>query len=124
MENKKRMIDVKLLKPSDDYREDLVLITRILTWISTTIALEQEKHELMMKGFIVLYDEGKISTLLITDDGEHQQKLLKMLQEPPGEYKEKYVACIMSEEPKVVEEKSDDEKSEKEADIPIEIDET
>ena len=118
------MIDVKLIKPSEDYRDDLVMITRILTWISSTIALEKEKHELMMKGFIVLYDEGKISTLLITDDGEHQQKLLKMLQEPPGEYKEKYVACIMSEEPKVVEEKSDDEKSEKETDVPIEIDET
>lgn len=116
------MIDVKLIEPTN-YHDDMVMISRIITWITTTLALEEEKRNLMLRGYIVLNDEDRISVLLICE-GEHEQRLLKMLQQPPGEYKDKYVACVLSEEPKVVEEKTE-EKSESESDdIAIEIEET
>ena len=122
LRKKERMIDVKLIEPTN-YHDDMVMISRIITWITTTLALEEEKRNLMLRGYIVLNDEDRISVLLICE-GEHEQRLLKMLQQPPGEYKDKYVACVLSEEPKVVEEKTD-EKSESESDdIAIEIEET
>ena len=116
------MIDVKLIHPTN-YHDDMIMVTHILEWITSILALEEEKRQLMLKGYIVLYDEDRVSTLLICE-GEHQQKILKMLQEPPGEYKDKYVACIMSEEPKVVEEKCDEYSDSDDDKVSIDIEET
>jgi len=116
------MIDVKLI-PNTNYYDDMLMATKILQWIASLVALEKEKNDLMMKGFIVLCDEGRVSTLLITNP-EHEKRLLQILQEPPGEYKDKYVACILSEEPKVVEEKCETDSDGDSDDVPIEVEET
>ena len=41
--------------------------------------------------------------------GKSQKHLLELLQQPPNEYKEKYIACVYSEEPVCVEERKDED---------------
>lgn len=88
-----------------DY-DAMMYVANLIAWLTTTIADEEQQHKIQLKGFIVLRDnENTVSTLFICD-GEDQTRLLKVLQEPPDEYKEKYVARVPCEEPLPVTEQS------------------
>lgn len=90
---------------SSDY-DAMMIVSNLLAWLCVEIA-ETERNKPKIKGYIVCQDdETTISTLIICNGMEDQNKILKILQDPPEEYKEKYVARIPCEEPNPVYEKT------------------
>ena len=95
--------------------DTMMCITSLLAWMSTTIAQEEEYHSIKVNGYMCVKDQDQvISTIIICDNNESQNKLLKLLQQPPAEYKEKYTACIPSSEPIPVQEQKNDEDDDEE----------
>ena len=79
--------------------------------------------EHILQGTLLIYDKEhfKLNCCLICENPDFTKEVMSILQQPPEEYKEKYVACITSEEPKCVCEK--EEKEEKDETL-IEVEET
>ena len=72
--------------------------------------LEKQYNKIVLNGYFTLIDkEGSFATLLVCYGKENQSQLLKILQQPPNEYKEKYVAYVPCEEPSPVNEEQDKE---------------
>ena len=101
------------------YQEGLLLMNNILQWLALTISSSEENHDIRINGTLCVFDDSKKRmACLIMCEGPSQKRIQELLKEPPNEYKEKYVACITSEEPEVVyeqkgeEAESDEEKEE------------
>lgn len=90
--------------------DNMQAVGNLIAWLTTTIAMNEENHSIKLNGYIVVNedDASTISTLFICEK-ESQEKVLALLQEPPGEFKGKYIARIPSEEPTPVQIKVDDE---------------
>lgn len=86
-----------------DRDEDVMMyVSNLIAWLTTTLATTEEYKHIKLSGFIVLLNkEHTISTLLLCED-KYQKELIKILQQPPEEYKERYEACITCEEPSPV----------------------
>lgn len=118
------MIELSWKEKADCEYIQLMTVSQLLAWLTTTLNEEKERHCIKLSGYMVLCEEdGKISILLITN-GESQKQLLKILQQPPNEYKEKYIACVLSEEPQPVQEKTEEDQDEQNSKCTEEIDET
>lgn len=118
------MIELSWKETTEEDYKRMMVVSNLLAWLTTTLAEDEANHSIKMNGYIVLCDsDGEFSTLIICE-GESQKKLLKILQQPPEEYKEKYVACVLSKEPEPVKEKCEDDESEDEGKVPVEIEET
>lgn len=79
-------------------------ITSYYAWLASELSDNEEHHKLLINGIILAYDKGTYSSVILTDDVENEKKILKIIQQPPNEFKEKYVAHIVSQEPTPVEE--------------------
>ena len=99
----------------ENFRKDLFQqITVFLSWVLA----EVEKEKIDFHGYMVFNGkEGNYHTMLFTD-GVHAKKLLKILQQPPEEYKERYIACIPCEEPNPVHEVKQEQQDEEDIDVP------
>lgn len=100
-----------------NYSEDLILITRIIAWLLEEIDKNWKENyeQLVIPGYITYYDEDERKTFTILFcEGEDQKKIMNILQQPPGEYKGKYIACIPSKEPEVVRALTEEEMKNKE----------
>ena len=82
----------------------MMCVSGLLAWLSATIAQEEEYHDIQFNGYMVAKDKNDCSVLLICSDPQSQKKMLKILQQPPNEYKEKYIARVPSQEPEPVKE--------------------
>lgn len=92
--------------------EGIACMSNLVAWLATALTLEKEKEKIRLQGYIVLYDDSKKSAsalLFCNDDEESQKNILHILQQPPGEYKDKYIARVPCQEPEPVVEKKDDE---------------
>lgn len=127
------MIEVRLIPSGFLKRQSLWVLSQILEWFFEQVdKISQDKDALPCDGYIVIKDNldtcQEVGALLLTKrDGlnsEWEDKLLKILQQPPEKYKGKYVAHILSKEPDVVEEKQDDDEKNETGQIAIEIEET
>lgn len=119
------MIDLHLIK-SASFNEDMMLVSSILNWFIIELNTNPEYEEIQFRGYLVLYDETKQNnaSALILCNGPDQKKIINLLQQPPDTYKEKYIACVVSEEPEPVAETRKSEDTEDEDDIEIAIEET
>ena len=112
------MIELLWKNLSTNHSENLMCITNMLAWLVTTIHQDKEMHNIVLDGYFTILDkEGVFATLLICKGKENQKKLLNILQQPPNEYKEKYIACIHSEEPNPVNEVTDNNSVKKDENI-------
>lgn len=94
------MIELLWKNLSTNDKENMMYVTNLIAWLTTSLAQEKEYHKIVLSGYFTLIDkEGTFATLLVCYGKENQNQLLKILQQPPDEYKEKYVACVPSEEP-------------------------
>lgn len=90
-------------------RYDVMMsVSGLLAWLTATIAQTEEYHSLKFNGYMVAQDKNDCSVLLICGDLPSQKKLLKILQQPPNEYKEKYIARVPSQEPDPVHEEKEE----------------
>lgn len=100
------MIDVSILN-SAGYHENMVLISALIAWLTKSLKDNKEYQDILLEGFVCYYDNmNRVSTLLLCE-GESQKGILEILKQPPGEFKDRYVACVANIEPTpVVEKKS------------------
>lgn len=109
----KKMIEVTWNNVSDDVlTQHLLKFTELMSWLLTSIMNDIELHNIEIRGYVIIHDKDKLCMLIMTDAASGQQEILKLLQEPPEEYKEQYSTCILSEEPHPVQEKVEDDKDE------------
>ena len=98
------------------YKSILVYATVCMEWLLTEISKSDEPIEL--NRYILGKDKNidGCSAHLICADDKSQERIFKILQNPPDEFKEKYIAHILYNEPdpnhKQNEEKSETEKKE------------
>lgn len=84
--------------------------SRMMAWLAAALAQNEEYHNIEFNGYMIVKEEGKeksgCSVLIICGDPVSQNRLLKILQQPPEEYKEKYIARIPCNEPDPVHEQT------------------
>lgn len=87
--------------------------TNLLAWLLTTINHQEEYRNIDFNGYMMVKDKTNgCATLLICGDPSSQKKLLTILQQPPEEYKEKYIARVPCDEPMPVHEQTEEEANE------------
>ncbi len=94
------MIEVnfnKAITPNDA----MMMFTQLMAWLCEEI----KKQDKQISGYLCLLntDDDSVSSLVLCDD-KIKQEVLNLLLEPPGEFKEKYIASCPSVEPIPVEE--------------------
>ena len=108
-------------------------VATLFAWLTATL-LEYEKNKkeneesIYLQGYTVIWDSTTdvpaVLVLSNSADVANQERLLKILQQPPGEFRGKYVACILSQEPVSVNEvkcEKEDNMSDSESEGSVEI---
>lgn len=103
-------------------------INDFLTWL-----LMELPTEIAISGWIiacqprVIPEATETFSILIFCENNSEDEILKIIQQPPGEFKEHYVACVFSSEPQPVQEvnieKHDDKDGDEEEEIVFDSDE-
>ena len=101
----KKMIEIVWTDNLHKDYEIMMCATNLISWLVTTIAQDEDYNKIVLNGFMLVKEvKGGCTSLLICDESESQKQLLKLLQQPPGEFKDRYIARIPSEEPDPVKE--------------------
>ena len=105
------MIEIVWKDESLRFYDAMLYTAGLLAWLTTKLAQDDELHDIDMSGFMVVKDKKtkKVSGLIFTGSPESQKKLVTILQQPPNEYKEKYIACVPCQEPVSVHEQTEEE---------------
>ena len=91
----------------------------LISWLYNAINekfSETEKETTVFEGFLAITKRNSRSAFLLFTEGEMEQKILELLQQPPDEYKGKYCAHIIIGNESEDEGESSDEESEGEED--------
>ena len=88
----KRMIELTLKDVYENLNEGMLMMMKILTWFSSVV---QTRKDLEIPGVIIANDKGNHA--LIICEEEQRNELVKILMQPPGEFKEKYIASVANE---------------------------
>ena len=100
------MIELSWKKTCEEYDYDVLKnITNLIAWLTTTLAIDEKNHDIILRGYITVVDEKSHEVdILLLCNGEHQTRILHLLQQPPEEYKGKYSPKMLSDEPNPVHE--------------------
>ena len=89
--------------------KSIACLTNLLSWLAATIEENERYKDIDLSGFMILKNsKDGVAGLIICGDNTSQTKILEVLQQPPGEFKGKYIARVPAEEPVCVEEKAED----------------
>ena len=93
-----------------DY-EAMLTASSLMAWLLATISQNEEYHTIDMNGYMLVNEKAISSSsttgcsiLILSGDIGSQTRILKILQQPPNEYKGKYIARIPYDEPEPVKE--------------------
>lgn len=92
-----------------DY-EAMLTASSLMAWLLATISQNEEYHTIDMNGYMLVNEKAISSSstgcsiLILSGDIGSQTRILKILQQPPNEYKGKYIARIPYDEPDPVKE--------------------
>lgn len=85
----------------------MMYASSFMTWLAVTLT-EEKNHEIEFNGYLIVKEKEKgCSILVISGNPESQKRILQILQQPPEEYKEKYIARVPCDEPDPVNEQTD-----------------
>lgn len=124
------MIELLWKDTTNNYFKAMNDVAMLFAWLTSTLmTYEKERKEneetIYLQGYTVIWDGAADSPAILilsnSLDVPNQERLLKILQQPPGEFKGKYVACILSQEPESVKEKKPEKEEDNESDDDIEI---
>ena len=88
-----------------DKKQMMMCMTSLLSWFTSIITMSEQYHHLSINGYVVVKAPDGTFTGIVVCDANQQDELLKIIQQPPSEYKGKYIACVPSnEEPESVRE--------------------
>ena len=92
------MIDIGI-SASEGYSKDLILLTKILLWVTGYLDSDENKEKAVIGGYFVYHDfKYNFSKAILLCEGKSEKILYKFLQQPPGEFKGKYVAYVVADE--------------------------
>ena len=92
-----------------DY-EVMMYAAGLMSWLASLLAQDEENHSVEFNGFMVAKEEkGGCAVVIICGNPQSQKRVLEIVQQPPEEYKGKYIASIPSEEPEPVNEMKTEE---------------
>lgn len=127
------MIELLWKETKENYYRAMCDVAKLFAWLtSELLRLEETRKEteesIYLQGYTVIWDGAADAPAILlfsnSLDRDNQECLLKILQQPPGEFKEKYVACILSQEPESVKEvksEKEDNMSDSESEGSVEI---
>ncbi len=127
------MIELLWKETKENYYRAMCDVAKLFAWLtSELLRLEETRKEteesIYLQGYTVIWDGAADAPAILlfsnSLDRANQECLLKILQQPPGEFKEKYVACILSQEPdsvKEVKSEKEDNMSDSESEGSVEI---
>lgn len=127
------MIELLWKETKENYYRAMCDVAKLFAWLtSELLRLEETRKEteesIYLQGYTVIWDGAADAPAILlfsnSLDKANQERLLKILQQPPGEFKEKYVACILSQEPESVKEvksEKEDNMSDSESEGSVEI---
>ena len=127
------MIELLWKETKENYYRAMCDVAKLFAWLtSELLRLEEIRKEteesIYLQGYTVLWDGAADAPAILlfsnSLDRANQECLLKILQQPPGEFNEKYVACILSQEPdsvKEVKSEKEDNMSDSESEGSVEI---
>lgn len=117
------MIELTFHGTGTTYPNDTVALfnmMNILAWMMSSIKqLEEqneEQREAIIHGILIGKNEDRGYEALLVTNPTTETTILRILNEPPEEFKGKYIACILSSEPEPVlenKESIDDDKESK-----------
>ena len=107
MWKKEGMIELTWNNPLDGEYDVLYYATSFLTWLTSIIVEKEEYHDIVLGGYMTINENTQptptgCSTLLMCRDIKSQKKIMEIIQNPPGEFKGKYVASTPCAEPDLV----------------------
>lgn len=127
------MIELLWEESKENYYRAMNDVATLFAWLTATL-LEYEKNKkegeesIYLQGYTVIWDSTTdvpaVLVLSNSADVANQERLLKILQQPPGEFRGKYVPCILSQEPESVKEmkcEKEDNMSDSESEGSVEI---
>ena len=104
----------------DDY-DAMMCASRLLAWLAALLAQKDEYHNIEFNGYMIVKEKEKektgCSVLIICGDPISQKRILNILQQPPEEYKEKYIARIPCDEPNPVHEQTKEDSDQDDIEI-------
>lgn len=77
----------------------------LFAWLLTELEKKSEESKGWLSGYLILHDvaSNTVGSLILTSKEASELEILNLVQQPPGEHKEKYQAHIVSKtEPVVV----------------------
>lgn len=102
-------IEITWKNTSDISIFNIVDLSHFILWLLTTISKTPElQKDNGINGYVLLNDEKSNCGALLFVNKKYQKKILDILQQPPGEFKDKYIACVPYEEPQSVKEISEE----------------
>ena len=103
------MIEIVWKDPLARDYDVIMCATSLLAWLTSTIAQNEEYHNIEFNGYMLAQEKTVGCSMLIYCgyNPENRRRLLNILQQPPEEYKGKYIAHTLSREPMPVEEQTD-----------------
>ena len=116
------MIEVSL-KQIDAFT-DCLFATKLMMWLLEEFhkCTDEALKGINFQGYIVVCDKETAATSILIFCDRYsilEKKLTQILMQPPGEYKDRYIACVYRSEPDPVTEQQQDSSEE----LSIEIDE-
>lgn len=103
-------------------------MTFVIAWLTSRIDEDEKNHDIQLNGYVTLNDPTKerfarISSLILCNKKD-EKKILEILQQPPTEYREKYIARVVCEEPNPVVEQTNEKNDAVDVDDSGNIEET
>ena len=108
------MIEITWIDASTCEHETMMFMSNFIAWLCTTIAQDEKNRRIEYQGYMLVKEpSGKCSALILCGDMKSQTKILGLLQQPPEQFRGRYIACVPCEEPTPVKEESEsDDKGE------------
>lgn len=100
------MIEILLHDNIGATREKFLFIVKLINWITQIVV---DIPDPVLDGYVVLNDEPQHVGVVILTKRNKDKQLLDILFQPPEEFKGRYTPCIVSEEPKPIVEKIENE---------------
>lgn len=100
----------------------MMYATNLIAWLTSLIAHKDEYRDVDLNGYMVVKEQTPgCSILVICNDIQSQKKVLDILQQPPEEFRDKYIARVPTNEPDPVKEQKKSENDDDDDDDEIEI---
>lgn len=100
-----------LISSRFDNRMAMMWLARIVAWLTDVL---KDRADILLEGVLMMRDQPMHTTSILICEGESQKLIIELLKQPPGEFKDKYIASVILEDPGVYEVETAEEREKRE----------